>query len=317
MLPATLVLGLAGGAAGQAPGADAPGPPQPPARSQNVIAATVNGEPIRLDEVDAFIQSKLAVTPLTAPELRRLRTEVVSDMIDDVLLRQFLRQHGPKVEPAELDRHMAALASSLRRQGKTLDEYYRASGRTAEQVRDNWMTLIQYQRYIDQHATDEQLRKYHEAHRDLFDQTQVRASHIVLRLAPTASPTERAAARQKLAALRTEILAGKQTFADAARKLSMSPTAPRGGDLGFVSRRDPAVSDAVAQAAFTLKVGEVSEPTDDEFGIHLVQATERKAGTPSTFDKVADLVRECYAEEVRQGLVGQLRKQAKIEATIP
>ena len=112
-------------------------------------------------------------------------------------------------------------------------------------------------------------------------------------------------------------MAGKLAFADAARKHSMCPSAPKGGDLGFIGLRDPAVDEAFARAAFALKAGEVSEPTDGEFGVHLVQATERKPGTPAAFEKVADLVRDCYAEDVRQGLVGLLRKQAPIQVTVP
>lgn len=287
-------------------------PPEPP------VAATVNGEVIRLDQVDAVIRRmRVADGPLSTSQVKRLRQEVVQDLIDDVLLRQHLRRHGPTVEPAELDKHMAALAASLRRQGKTLADHCREAGRTEEQVRDSWATLVQFQRYVDQQATDEKLRKYYEANKDLFDRVTVRVSHVVVRVGPDAPPTERAAARQKLAAVRSEIVTGKLAFADAARKYSMCPSAPKGGDLGFIGLRDPAVDESVARAAFALKAGEVSEPTDGEYGVHLVQATERKPGTPVPFEKVADLVRECYAEDIRQGLVGLLRKQATIQVTVP
>jgi peptidyl-prolyl cis-trans isomerase C len=293
-------------AAAQAPPTEAP------------VAATVNGEVIRLDQVDAVIRRmRVADGPLSASQVKGLRQAVVQDLIDDVLLRQHMRRHGPKVEPAELDKHMAALAVSLRRQGKSLAEYCREAGRTEAQVRDAWATLVQFQRYVDQQATDEKLRTYHAANKDLFDRVTVRVGHVVVRVGPDAPPTERAAARQKLAAVRSEIAAGKLTFADAARKYSMCPSAPKGGDLGFIGLRDPAVDEAVTRAAFALKPGEVSEPIDGEFGVHLVQATERKPGTSVAFEKVADLVRECYAEDVRQGLVGLLRKQATIEVTLP
>jgi parvulin-like peptidyl-prolyl isomerase len=293
-------------AAAQTPPAEAP------------VAATVNGEVIRLDQVDAVIRRmRVADGPLSASQAKRLRQDVVQDLIDDVLLRQHMRHHGPKVESAELDKHMAALAASLRRQGKSLAEHCREAGRTEAQVRDSWATLVQFQRYVDQQATDDKLRKYHEANKDLFDRVTVRVSHVVVRVGPDAPPTERAVARQKLAAVRSDIAAGKLTFADAARKYSMCPSAPKGGDLGFVGLRDPAVDEAVTRAAFAQKAGEVSEPIDGEFGVHLVQATERKPGTPTAFEKVADLVRECYAEDVRQGLVGLLRQQATIQVTVP
>ncbi|HET6575625.1 MAG TPA: peptidylprolyl isomerase [Fimbriiglobus sp.] len=286
--------------------------------TESPVAATVNGEAIRLDEVDAVIRRmRVADGPLSASQVKGLRQAVVQDLIDDVLLRQHMRKHGPKVEPAELDKHMAALATSLRRQGQSLAEYCRAAGRTEAQVRDAWATLVQFQRYVDQQATDEKLRKYHAANKPLFDRAKVRVRHIVIRVGLDAPPTERAAARQKLAAIRSEIAAGKLTFADAARKYSISASAPKGGDLGFIGLRDPAVDEAVGRAAFALKPGEVSEPIDGEYGVHLVQAAERTPGTPVAFEKVADLVRECYAEDVRQGLVGLLRKQATIAVTLP
>src|SRR5262249_11894556 len=87
--------------AASAPGAAQPGPDTP--------AATVNGEVIRLGDLDAYIKGKLPVGPLTAAQARQLRTEIVSDMIDDVLLRQFLRKNAPKVEAAEVDQHLKAL----------------------------------------------------------------------------------------------------------------------------------------------------------------------------------------------------------------
>jgi parvulin-like peptidyl-prolyl isomerase len=312
-LRALVVLAPLAAAAAQAPPEDRGENPPPGA-----VAATVNGEVIRLDQVDAVVRRlRVADAPLSASQVKRLRLEVVEDLIDDVLLRQHLRRHGPKVEPAELDKHMAALAAALRQQGKTLADYCRENGQTEAQIRDTWATLVQFQRYVDRQATEEQLRKYHEANRDVFDGASVRLSQIVIRVGPDAPPGERTAARQKLAALKAEIAAGRLTFADAARKFSMCPTAPQGGDLGFVARRDPAVDEPVARAAFALKAGEVSEPIDSDYGVYLVQVAERRPGTPAPFEKVADLVRECYAEDFRQGLVGQLRQQATIQVTIP
>jgi len=113
------------------------------------------------------------------------------------------------------------------------------------------------------------------------------------------------------------LLAERITFADAAKKYSICPTAPKGGELGVIGRRDGVVDEAVAQAAFALKVGEISQPVETDYGVHLVRVAERKAGTPVTFEKVSDLVRECYAGDVRQSLVAVLRQKATIQVTIP
>jgi peptidyl-prolyl cis-trans isomerase C len=293
--------------------ADSP-PKTPPAAN---VAATVNGEVIRLDQVDAVVRRLPVRAPLTDGQAKRLRREVVEDMIDDVLLRQFLRQHGPKVDPAEVEKHFRGLAAALQRQGKSLDQFYRETGQTEAQVRDTWATMYQFQKYADQQAKAADLRKYFEANRDFFDGTTVRVSQIVLRVSPTAPAGERVAAREKLTAIRTDLLAEKITFPEAARKYSIDPTAPTGGDLGFIGRRDGVVDDAVAQAAFALKVGDVSEPVDTEYGVHLLRVAERKPGKAVTFETVTDLVRECYAGDVRQSLVAVLRQKATIQVTIP
>jgi parvulin-like peptidyl-prolyl isomerase len=299
VLSATLAgLGIA---AGQRPLPKAAGP-QP----ATTAAATVNGEVIRLDEVDAFIKAKFPAVPLTAAQARQLRTEVVNDMIDDLLLRQFLRRHGPKLEPGEVDKHLKALAESLARQNKTLADYLRETNQTEAQVREAWAAMLQLSRYVREHVKDEQLRAYYQANKDYFD-----------RVEAAATPVERAAAREKLQALRADILAGKLDFAEAARKHSQCPTAPQGGDLGYILRKGMLPDEAFCQAAFALKVGEVSGVVETEFGFHLIKATDRKPGTPSSFERCVGEVRETFTDDFRTELVAKLRKQAQIQITVP
>jgi parvulin-like peptidyl-prolyl isomerase len=310
VLSATLAgLGIA---AGQRPLPKAAGP-QP----ATTAAATVNGEVIRLDEVDAFIKAKFPAVPLTAAQARQLRTEVVNDMIDDLLLRQFLRRHGPKLEPGEVDKHLTALAESLARQNKTLADYLRETNQTEAQVREAWAAMLQLSRYVREHVKDEQLRAYYQANKDYFDRVEVRVSHIVIRAGAGATPVERAAAREKLQALRADILAGKLDFAEAARKHSQCPTAPQGGDLGYILRKGMLPDEAFCQAAFALKVGEVSGVVETEFGFHLIKATDRKPGTPSSFERCVGEVRETFTDDFRTELVAKLRKQAQIQITVP
>src|SRR5262245_10737907 len=72
--------------------------------------ASVNGETITLAEVDAALKGRPA--PLQAPtaaQARQSRLEALTTMIDDLLLRQFLRDHGPKVDSGEVERQFAGL----------------------------------------------------------------------------------------------------------------------------------------------------------------------------------------------------------------
>ncbi len=77
-------------------------------------AATVNGEAIPLSRVDDYIRTKLAILPASASQSRQLRNEVLNDLIDDALLKQFLHTNAPKVEAAELDQKPIASLSTPR-----------------------------------------------------------------------------------------------------------------------------------------------------------------------------------------------------------
>ena len=171
---------------------------------------------------------------------------------------------------------------------------------------------MQWDKFIQQHVTEAALKKYYDDNRDFYDQVTVQVSHILFRLPPNAPQAERAQARARLAGLRQQILAKQISFADAAQKYSQCPSATRGGDIGFIMRKW-VVDEPVAQAAFALKVGEVSDVIETEVGLQLLTVTARNPGQPSHFDKIKDLVRENLAKEMWDNLVAQQRKVARIE----
>ncbi len=280
-------------------------------------AATVNGDKITLAEVDAVLKQTLPLTPLTAAQRRQMRVEVLSDMVDDLLVRQFLRKNGPKVDPAEIDAQLKAFGEKLQTDGKTLADWYKETGQTEAQVRESWTTAMQLTGYVKAAATEEQLKAYFAANKDHFDRVEVKVRHIVVRVGKTATAAERAGAKEKLEAVRAEIAAGKLDFAAAAKKHSHCPTAPTGGDIGYIARKGGLVDEAFAKAAFALKPGELSGVVETEFGLHVVQVTDRKPGVPSTYEKSATDVLDSYADDFRADLIAKLRKQGQVQITVP
>ena len=290
---------------------------QPPAKPDPNVAATVNGENITLADVDAVLKHTLPLTPLTAAQRRQMRIEVLSDMVDDVLVRQFLRKNGPKVDPAEIDAQLKAFGAKLQNEGKSLAAWLKETGQTEAQVRESWTTAMQLTGYVKLNATEEQLKAYFAANKDHFDRVEVKVRHIVLRVGKNAPATERAAAKEKLEALRAEIAGGKLDFAAAAKKHSHCPSAPTGGEIGYIFRKGGLVDEAFCKTAFALKAGELSGVVETDFGLHLLQVTDRKPGTPSTYDKSATDVLDSYTDDFRADLIAKLRKQAQIQITVP
>ena len=286
-------------------------PPKPP------VAATVNGEEIPLAQVDAFIRTKLAIIPVTDAQLKQLRTEVLAGFIDDLVLKQFLTKSAPKVEAAEIDKQLAAFADSLARKGSSLAQFLKESRQTEAELRESWTLTHQLDLYMRQTVTEALLKQYYDANKDYFDRVEVKASHILVRVGPKALPMERAAAKERLLAIQRDVAAGKLDFAAAARKHSQCPSAAKGGDLGWLPRKGSPMDDAFCKAAFALKPGQLSDPIETDFGLHLILIAERKPGTPSQFDKCLDEVRESYTDDHRAELIAKARKDAQVRIMLP
>lgn len=72
-------------------------------------------------------------------------------------------------------------------------------------------------------------------------------------------------------AYREQIVSGKSSFAELASKNSDCSSAKRGGDLGPFGRG--AMQKPFEEAAFALKVGELSEPVFTDSGVHIILRT--------------------------------------------
>lgn len=91
--------------------------------------------------------------------------------------------------------------------------------------------------------------------------TFVKASHLLVK-------TEEEALK-----LKEEIANGKD-FATAAMEVSLCPSGQNGGDLGYFTKGQ--MVKEFEDAAFSMNVGEVSEPIKTQFGYHLIHLTDKK-----------------------------------------
>jgi peptidyl-prolyl cis-trans isomerase SurA len=104
---------------------------------------------------------------------------------------------------------------------------------------------------------------------------EVNASHILIRVAPDASPADTLAAYQKIQALRQRI-AGGEDFSAVARSTSEDPSAKENsGKLGYFTAMQMVYP--FETAAYLTPVGQVSTPIRTRFGYHLIKVNDRRA----------------------------------------
>ncbi|MEZ4938032.1 MAG: peptidylprolyl isomerase [Crocinitomicaceae bacterium] len=125
---------------------------------------------------------------------------------------------------------------------------------------------------VDNNATEALIR-------EAYDHTkeEIRASHILRKVAPDASAEDTLEVYNYVMRLREEIISGKRTFEEVCVRKdgSEDPSAQSNkGDLGYFGAFQMVYP--FEKAAFNTKVGEVSMPVRTKFGYHLIKVTDRR-----------------------------------------
>ena len=166
-----------------------------------------------------------------------------------------------------------------------------------EKIRIEYIEIAPSDFAVNFTPTDETLRQIYDAEAQLFREEEQRlVRHILLE----GAAGDNTAAIDQASELIYRLNSGED-FAHLAREFSDDiGSASQGGDLGWISRG--ATVPAFESVAFTLSVGEISEPVESEFGVHIIRVDEIQAEKAKPF------------EEVRAELAEQaIRNQAEIE----
>ena len=141
----------------------------------------------------------------------------------------------------------------------------------------------------------------------------VTASHILVKLPP--KPADDTTARERAATVLALAKAEGADFAELAQEHSEGPSGPNGGVLPAFRRTGDMVEEFAA-AAFALEVGEISEPVESQFGLHIIHVTDRSEEKVLTLETVSEVLRRQLKSEkiaeLRQTYVTELRAGAEI-----
>jgi peptidyl-prolyl cis-trans isomerase C len=308
--------------------------PPAPVVSPTAVAATVNGENI----LEMTVQRALDRVP---PAKRDDARKSLLDMyINNLLIDQSLRAAGYKADPADVDKNLNEMREKLKKVGRDFGKMLAEMKISEAELRQHVAADLRWYKYASAQATDAQLKQLFTQQKEMFDQSAVRARHILI--TPAAGDEKAFAAagaelQQVKKAVEAEVAAGlaklpattdklgqekargqltADAFAKYAKEKSQCPTKANGGDVGWFGKVGFMVA-SFSEAAFKLQPNQMSEPVRTPFGVHLILVTERRPGKDVKFEEVKEAVKEAYFDRLHESLSGQLRPKAKIAINPP
>lgn len=143
-----------------------------------------------------------------------------------------------------------------------------------EQVKIEFLSLspVDFMRTIK--VDDAEVKKFYDENSAKFQgNEQRRASHILIGFGVNATPEQKQQAKAKAEELLAAIKKNPKSFEALATKNSQDPgSAAKGGDLGSFGRG--AMVKPFEEAAFSMKVNQISDLVESEFGYHIIKVTE-------------------------------------------
>lgn len=270
------------------------------AKPQN--AAMVNGKPIPMSAYQAGLdqlhrQIHMVGRQPDEKEMQSLKQRIIDSLIDRELLRQEAQKKGIKADDAEVNAQMDAVKNSATPLAASIKQMYA----TEPELKDYFTTQIVINKLIAQDlaskiaVTPEEVKAFYDGNPDLFKTPEmVRASHILVAVAKTATEEEKAKALEKIKGIQKRIQSGED-FAKVAREVSDCPSKEQGGDLNFFSKGQ--MVPAFENAAFSLKPGETSDIVETEFGYHIIKVTDKKAPGTIPLDEIKPRIEQHLKSE--------------------
>ncbi len=187
--------------------------------------------------------------------------------------------------------------SDVKYTDKELEEWFNSHSeqyRTQPKIQLSYLLFDTSKLKKEVKVTDEEIKDWYETHKeDYHQEEQRRARHILLKLPKDASEDEVQAKKKQIEEIRASIEKGED-FATVAKEVSEDPgSGKNGGDLGFFNRNS--MVKPFANAAFSMKKGEISQPVRTRFGWHIILLEDIRPERTIPLAEVKDKIKEKIA----------------------
>ena len=259
-----------------------------------------------------------------------------SDLKRQIMIARLrdIAMEGTIVTPAEIE-------ASYKRKGEklkiewvklTADKYKAESQPTVAEMQDffkanssryvapekrNLTVLIADQTKLEAELTptDAELQRIYQQNQESFRTPErVKVRHILI-MTKDKPASEEPKLKAKAEGLLKQVRAGAD-FAKLAKENSEDPGSKDTGGEYWVQRNGQMVK-PFEDAAFALKVGEVSQPVQSQFGWHIIKVIEKRKTQPTPFDQMAQQLQQQVVFKKFDAAIQKLKANTTVEIADP
>jgi len=215
--------------------------------------------------------------------------------VPKTVAEQTLQFAHQKRDVSTVDIKVASFVSQAKVTPEEVKAYYEAHKdkfKVPEQVKLEFL-LLSANGLVPQvsgSVTEAEIKEFYDTNKDKFQGDEQRhASHILLAFGVGAKEADKAAAKAKAEDILAQLRKNPKKFEELATKYSQDPgSAAKAGDLGSFGRG--AMVKPFEDAVFNMKVGQISDLVESEFGYHIIRL-DGVSGSSSSYESMKSQIK--------------------------
>lgn len=248
--------------------------------SDDGLVATVNGNDVKRETVDAYLKFKRIPAEKSDVTEQAIRAYLEKTALADAILQQNV-----------LDSESIAVE---------IDEF-----------RKQMLVSRYFEKFLADKVDQQAVRNYYAVNQDKYQSKKAHVAHILFRTNPKMSDEERQALLTRAHEAYSRATSGEEFATLVAEYSDDKLSAKNDGDLGWV--QDGAIDPAFTKKAFELAKGEISEPIVTSFGFHVIKVLDEAQVITQPFEAVSGNIRYELRQQAKQAEMERLQGLIKIE----
>ena len=254
------------------------------------IVAKVGNKEITKDELYEFL--------VVQNGQQALEALIIEKMVDLEIEKKKIA-----ISDEETDEELEKMKEGIGGEEK-FNQALQQSGLSVDELRENIVMNLKINKLIDPYIsiTDQEVKDYFEENKNMFaEEEEVKASHILVDT------------KEEADKIKGKLNSGED-FAKLAEEFSKDGSKDVGGDLGFFAKGR--MVPEFEEVAFSLGVGEISEPVKSEFGYHIIKVVDKTETMDPKFEDLKDDIEDNMRNEKSQEAYGKWYEEIRGEYEI-